>query len=44
MVIDVNLREKAFNKLMTYLEDGFFVDKYTDKQGDEAETARYFVT
>ena len=30
MVIDVNLREKAFNKLMTYLEDGFFVDKYTD--------------
>ena len=29
MVIDVNLRESGFEKLMTYLEDGFFVDQYT---------------
>ena len=46
VVIDVNLREKAFNKLMTYLEDGFFVDKYTDNLKVEVLTyngeLRYF--
>lgn len=29
VVIDVNLRESGFEKLMTYLEDGFFIDQYT---------------
>ena len=29
VVIDVNIDENAFNKLMAYLEDGFYIDKYT---------------
>ena len=46
VVIDINLRENAFNKLIEYLEDGFFIDKYTKNLKVEVLTyngeLRYF--
>lgn len=30
VLIDINLREAAFNKIMAYLEEGFFLDFFTD--------------
>ena len=29
ILIDVNAEETAFNKVITYLEEGFYLDKYT---------------
>ena len=29
VLIDINLREAAFNRVLAYLEEGFFLDKYT---------------
>ena len=46
VVIDINLRENAFDKLIEYLEDGFFIDKYTKNLKVEVLTyngeLRYF--
>ena len=46
VLIDVNLRESEFNKVVSYLEDGFYLDKYTKELMAELLTynsmGRYF--
>mmetsp|Transcript_10574 Transcript_10574/g.42685 ORF Transcript_10574/g.42685 Transcript_10574/m.42685 type:complete len:2274 (-) Transcript_10574:246-7067(-) len=46
VLIDVNLRESQFNKVVSYLEDGFYLDKYTKELTAELLTynsmGRYF--
>jgi hypothetical protein len=46
VLIDVNLRESQFNRVVGYLEDGFYLDKYTKELTAELLTynsmGRYF--